>query len=268
MATTETPLRDPDRTHRTTTSDGLTLVVHEWDGDGTALPVLLHHGFSASAFVEWPRTGLPQTLLAAGRRLIALDARGHGASDTPHDAARYGEARMAQDVTEVLDALGVDVVDLVGYSMGAVVSVLVAAGHPHRVNRLALGGVGAGVVELGGVDTRALSSAELALALRAPDPDSITDPLVRGFREFAAQTGNDLLALAAVADVVHATPIDLGSVEASTLLVAGDADPLAERPQVLVDAVPRASLLVVRGDHAGALLDPRFAAGISAFLTP
>lgn len=196
-------------TRRITTGDGLTLAVHGWDGSGAgaqAHPVLLHHGFSSSTSVEWPRSGVLDALLATGRRVVAVDARGHGASDKPHDAARYGEARMAADVIDVLDALDLAQVDLVGYSMGSVVSLLVASTHPDRVHRLAVGGVGAGIVEVGGVDTRALSSARLAEALRSPDPATITDPMVRGFREFAEQTGNDLPALAAQADAVHASP--------------------------------------------------------------
>ncbi|WP_432513905.1 alpha/beta fold hydrolase [Kineococcus sp. SYSU DK001] len=258
-----------DRTHAVRTSDGLTLAVHEWSGPAAAgdRPVLLHHGFGASAHLEWPRSGLPQALLAAGRRVLAVDARGHGRSQAPHDPARYGEARMARDVVEVLDALGVPDADLVGYSMGAVVASLVAATGPARVHRLVLGGVGAGLVELGGVDTRVLPASRLAVALRTGDPGALTDPVVRGFRDFAASTGNDLLALAAQADAVHDRPIALDAVQAPTLVVAGDEDLLAARPEVLAAAVPGARLTLVRGDHGTALRDPRFAAGISGFLS-
>jgi pimeloyl-ACP methyl ester carboxylesterase len=254
------------RTHRVRTSDGVTVAVHEWDGPGR--PVLLHHGFSASAALEWPRTGVPQALRAAGRRLLAVDARGHGASDAPHDPARYGEARMAADVVEVLDALGVDDVDLVGYSMGAVVSALVASTRPERVHRLVLGGVGAGVVELGGVDTRVLPAPALAAALRAGDPADLADldPVVRAFREFAEGTGNDLLALAAQADAVHDRPLDLAAVTAPTLVLTGDADPLAARPAVLAAAVPDGRSRLVPGDHGSALADPGFAAAVAGFL--
>ncbi|WP_432543413.1 alpha/beta fold hydrolase [Kineococcus sp. SYSU DK002] len=256
-----------DRTREVRTSDGLTLAVHDWGGPAGDRPVLLHHGFSASARTEWPRSGLPRALLAAGRRVLALDARGHGRSAAPHDPARYGEARMARDVVEVLDALGVPDVDLVWYSMGAVVASLVASTGPARVHRLVLGGVGAGLVELGGVDTRVLAPSRLAAALRAGDPGTITDPVVRGFREFAASTGNDLLALAAQADAVHDRPVDLASITAPTLVVAGDADPLAARPQVLAAAVPGARLVLVGGDHGAAPTDPRFAGAVSAFVS-
>ncbi|MBB2902485.1 pimeloyl-ACP methyl ester carboxylesterase [Kineococcus radiotolerans] len=261
---TPEPAPEPaSRTHRVRTSDGVTVAVHEWDGAGR--PVVLHHGFSASASLEWPRSGVPRALRAAGRRVLAPDARGHGESEAPHDPARYGEARMAADVVEVLDALGVDDVDLVGYSMGAVVSALVASTRPARVHRLVLAGVGAGVVELGGVDTRVLPAAALAAALRARDPGDL-DPVVRGFREFAEGTGNDLLALAAQADAVHDRPLDLAAVTAPTLVLAGDADPLARRPEVLAAAVPGARSQLVRGDHGAALTDPGFAAAVAAFL--
>ncbi len=174
---------------------------------------------------------------------------------------------MAQDVLEVLDALGLPQVDLAGCSMGWVVSLIFAAQHPDRVHRLVVvGGVGAGVVELGGVDTRALPASGLAEALRAPDPGELGDELLRGFRAFAVSTGNDLLALAAQADVVHASRIDLTCVAVPTLVVAGGQDPLAARPQVLADAVPGARLQLVTGDHATTFTDPRFRRGTAASL--
>ena len=99
-------------------------------------------------------------LVADGRRVVAHDARGHGRSDTPHDPARYGEARMALDVAELADHLGLDAFDLVGYSMGGVTAVIVAS-QERRVRRLVIGGIGSAIVELGGVDTRTLSANEL-----------------------------------------------------------------------------------------------------------
>ncbi len=53
-----------------------------------------------------------------------------------------------------------------------------------------------------------------------------------------------------------------------TLVVAGDEDPLAVRPQVLADAVPGARVQLASGDHATVFSDPRFAQGIVAFLQP
>src|SRR5690606_41731928 len=90
---------------------------------------------------------------AAGRRVVTIDARGHGASSKPHDPLFYGEEKMAADVRTLLDLLGEPSYDLVGYSMGAIVSALVASQEP-RIRLLVIGRYDAAVVELGGVDTR------------------------------------------------------------------------------------------------------------------
>ncbi|MFI0352170.1 alpha/beta fold hydrolase [Actinomadura sp. 9N407] len=251
--------------HRFVATDGVEIAYRTWERESTLPPVVLHHGFAASGSTNWVQTGLVDALLGAGRRVVAIDARGHGASGKPHDPAFYGEERMAADLRELLDVLGEPAVDLAGYSMGAIVS-LIAAGQEPRVRRLAVGGVGAAVVELGGVDTRVMGGTALVEALRAPDPSTITDPTGAAFRAFADSTGADRLALAAQAEVVHATPIDLGAIKAPTLLLAGDADPLAARPQVLAGAIPGARLRLVTGDHLAAVRDPAFAQALLAFL--
>ena len=58
-------------------------------------------------------------LLAAGRRVIAFDNRGHGESGKPHDPAAYSIPIMAEDARRLLDHLGVEKADVIGYSMGA-----------------------------------------------------------------------------------------------------------------------------------------------------
>lgn len=256
---------------RIRTSDGIELAVHRFEpaepsGLAEGLPVVvLQHGFAADTETNWVRPGVVAALGDAGRRVVSVDARGHGRSDKPHDPDRYGEARMAQDLSNVFDALGLAEVDLVGYSMGAIVS-LIAATSESRIRRLVVGGVGAAVAELGGVDRRTLDRDALAVALRAADPSTITHPGAKVFRRFAESTGADLLALAAQAERVHRSPIALGSIRVPTRLVVGDADPLATRPEVLVAAIPGAELVVVPGDHLGAVGAPEFAPAIVEFL--
>jgi pimeloyl-ACP methyl ester carboxylesterase len=248
---------------RFTTSDGLGLAYRRWTPDERAPGpvVVLHHGFLADGALNWEAPGVVAALLAAGREVVAPDARGHGASDKPHDPARYGEARMAVDLGELLDHLGLEEIDLVGYSMGAIVAVLAAARDP-RVQRMVIGGVGCAVVELGGVDTRTMDRRLLAEVLEADDPGPVTDPGVAAFRMFADAVGGDRRALAAQARSVHASPIALDRVTAPTLLLAGDADELASRPEVLVDALPDGRLEVVAGDHLGVVASPRFTAAV------
>ncbi|KSB91888.1 alpha/beta hydrolase [Caulobacter vibrioides] len=250
---------------RFTTSDGLSIACHEW-GEGAARPpVVLHHGFSASGPINWKAPGIVDALVAAGRRVIAIDARGHGASDKPHDPVFYGEARMARDVAELIDHLGVSAIDLAGYSMGAIVSLICASREP-RVRRLVVGGVGEGVVATGGVDTRHVPSAAIVQALLTDDVSAIEHPAAVPFRLFADAIGADRKALAAQASVVHAQPIPLDRIAAPTLVIAGDDDPLAVHPERLASAIPGATSLLVGGDHRSAVAAPAFARAIVEFL--
>jgi pimeloyl-ACP methyl ester carboxylesterase len=228
-------------------------------------PVVLHHGFAADTRTNWIATGFVSALAEAGHCVVSLDARGHGQSEKPHDPAFYGEAAMARDLRQLLDRLSASSYDVVGYSMGAIVSLLVAATDV-RVRRLVLGGIGAGAVELGGVDTRVLSPASMVQALETEDPGAIADRLASEFRAFADAVGADRVALAAQARAVHAVPIAFGQIAARTLLLAGDDDPLSARPEVLVRAIPGAELQRLTGDHMSALLDPRFKEALVAFL--
>lgn len=248
-----------------TAADGITIVYDEWGQPSDRPPVLLHHGFIADAHLNWVLPGVVDALVAADRHVVGLDARGHGRSDKPHDPALYGEATMARDLRTLMDILGAAEVDLVGYSMGAIVALIVASVEP-RIRRLVVGGVGAGVVELGGVDTRVLDNNALVAALETDDPSSITDPGAAAFRGFADMGGSDRLALAAQARVVHASPIPLDRIIAPTLLLTGDADSLAARPHVLAEAIPGAEWRGLTGDHAGALGDPHFTAALIDFL--
>jgi pimeloyl-ACP methyl ester carboxylesterase len=196
---------------------------------------------------------------------VAHDARGHGRSDTPHDRALYGEARMARDVAELADHLGLDVFDLVGYSMGGVTATITATQEP-RVRRLVIGGIGSAIVELGGVDTRVMDRDALADVLEQDEPGVVADPTVAAFRGFVDAVGGDRLALAAQARSVHRTPIALDAITAPTLLLVGADDPLASRPEVLATAIADCRVHVVAGDHMGALADPGFTPALVSHL--
>jgi 3-oxoadipate enol-lactonase len=105
--------------------DGSELVL---DGEiaGNGPPVALLHGLSATRrnVVQGSRA-----LLRRGYRLIAYDARGHGASSP---GARYGYPELIEDLEAVLDDLGLERVALVGSSMGAATGMAFAMRHPER----------------------------------------------------------------------------------------------------------------------------------------
>lgn len=249
-----------------TTWDGLEIAYQEWgEAVGSAPPVVLHHGFVADADSNWVATGVVGALTDAGRLVVAPDARGHGRSDKPHEPERYGEDRMARDLALLVERIGAPQVDLVGYSMGAIVALLFAA-EEDRVRRLAIGGVGSGVIECGGVDRRSVSNEAIIAALEAEDPAEIEDPAALPFRQLADAVGGDRLALAAQARSVYRGEIGLSRISAPTLLLAGDEDPLALRPEVLVEAIPEATLRLLHGNHIGALGDPAFSTSIVDFL--
>ncbi|WP_146825361.1 alpha/beta fold hydrolase [Aeromicrobium flavum] len=243
----------------------MTIAFHEWNADVVSVPVVLQHGYVASTETNWLATGVVDALVAAGRRVIGVDARGHGRSGTSGDSALFGEPTMARDICDLMDEMGVEEYHLVGYSMGAVIAVLTAAQDP-RVSRLVIGGVGSAVAELGGVDTRVLD-ADLLVEALLTDGDLSSYPVgVRGFRQFADLLGSDRASLAAQARAVHSGPTDLSRVTVPTLLIAGRDDELATNPQVLADALPDGRLRLVDGDHLAAVMAPDFAPAIIEFL--
>jgi len=107
-------------------------------GEGEAL--VLIHGWMSDATM-WGRdsAGNPKLNPPKGFKVIALDCRGHGKSDKPHETTAYGDL-MAADVVRMLDHLKIDRAHLVGYSMGAFIVGNVVAHHPKRVISAVYGG--------------------------------------------------------------------------------------------------------------------------------
>ncbi|MEU3648077.1 alpha/beta fold hydrolase [Lentzea sp. NPDC034063] len=256
------------RTARVVVDDGTEIAYHRWEPDPDVephpVPVVLQHGFTVDTMVEWASRGTVAALTAAGRTVVGVDARGHGLSQKSPDPSRYGEPRMARDLRAVIGLLDVPAVDLVGYSMGSIISLLVAAEEP-KVRRLVVGGVGAGVVEVGGVDTRELDGDVVAEAFLADDPSALP-PEMAGMRAFAEMVGADFLSLAAQARALHTGGVDFARITAESLVIAGDEDPLAVRPEVLADALPNARLVIVPGDHNIVGSNPDFRAAVVDFL--
>ena len=112
------------------------------DADDTRPPVLLVHGFASNAAVTWEGTGWVRALQDAHRSVIDLDLRGHGDSDKPVDADSYAPERLGRDLVAVLDSAEVEVVDVVGYSMGNRVVSALAELAPERMRRVVIGGAG------------------------------------------------------------------------------------------------------------------------------
>ncbi len=91
-------------------------------GHDRGKPILLIHGFASNHRINWINPRWVETLSRDGRRVVAFDNRGHGASQklyTPHD---YRADLMARDAANLVAHLGIGRADVIGYSMGARIS--------------------------------------------------------------------------------------------------------------------------------------------------
>ena len=245
----------------TFTRDGVDLAYFD-EGDPAGQLVLLIHGFASSANVNWVNPGWLKTLGEAGYRVIALDNRGHGASDKPHDPEAYYPSVMADDAAGLLNHLGISEAHVMGYSMGARVSAFLALAHPKRVRSLVFGGLGLGMVDgVGDWDP-------IAEALLAPSLDVVTHERGRMFRAFADQTKSDRLALAAciATSRVLVSREDVAKIDVPTLIAVGTKDDIAGSAQELAALMPHATAIDIPGrDHMIAVGDRVFKAAVLEF---
>ncbi|MEZ4584819.1 MAG: alpha/beta fold hydrolase [Gemmatimonadales bacterium] len=225
------------------------------------------------------RAGVAARLVEAGFRVLVPDMRGHGQSDKPDTVAGYQDRAMARDMVALLDRVGADRADLLGYSMGSVTTAHLIAVAPERVRSAALGGIGAAIV----------SGEPMDLPPELPVPDSLPRPLTfESFAEYAAgivdgsappegfgavyamladQFGIDRRVAAAVlrgqlSDAV--APESLRAFERPVMVVNGDQDLAAVRTERAFEKyLPRVSFVRCRGDHLGAVLDPGFQAAVA-----
>jgi pimeloyl-ACP methyl ester carboxylesterase len=231
--------------------------------EGEGEPIVLIHGFASNKEVNWVAPGWVTTLARAGRRVIALDNRGHGQSTKLYEPAAYHSAIMAQDVRALLDHLALPRADVMGYSMGARIAAFLALADPQRVRAAVLGGLGIHLVEGVGLPET------IALALEAPTRAEVTDPTGFMFRSFAEQTKSDLRALAACMRGSRQTlsAAEAGRIAAPLLVAVGSKDRIAGSPQALAALIPGARALEIPGrDHMLAVGDRLFKQGVLEFL--
>jgi pimeloyl-ACP methyl ester carboxylesterase len=231
--------------------------------EGAGEPIVLVHGFASTKEVNWVHPGWVATLTRAGRRAIALDNRGHGASTKLYDPAAYRSGLMADDVRALIDHLGLARADVMGYSMGARIAAFLALAQPKRVRGMILGGLGRHLVEGVGLPS------SIADALEAPSLADVTDPQGRTFRAFAEQTRSDLRALAACIRGSRQvlTRAEVAKITVPALVAVGTKDVVAGPPGDLAALLPHGRALDIPGrDHMLAVGDKAFKAGVLDFL--
>ncbi|MGD9724459.1 MAG: alpha/beta fold hydrolase [Pirellulales bacterium] len=247
-------------------SDGLR-IHYETFGQGD--PIVLVHGWGSSLQGNWVDTGWVEAL-AAERRVVALDVRGHGDSDKPHDQAVYSYARMSRDVVRVMDHLGLAQADFLGYSMGSFMGASLLGQAHQRFTAMILGGIG------DETDESLAVLPKIVAALRAEHPEQIMDPVGRAYRTYAgSDPRNDLeaLALSALQMWPEGFPLQLtgpGSKDnpVPVLIVNGANDhPYIDTVPAVIAGIGNCQLAVIPDrDHLTVIRDPRFKERVLAFL--
>ena len=232
--------------------------------EGEGDPILLVHGFASSKNVNWVYPGWVSELKRNGRRVIALDNRGHGESAKLYDSAQYEIAIMAGDVIALMDHLQIDRADIMGYSLGSRMTAVLAHEQPQRLRSAILGGIGIGMVTGGG------PGENVATALEAPSLEDVSDPVGRTFRAFADQTRSDRRALAACLRGSRrlATREEAAAIRVPVLIAVGTADEIAGSAHELGHIIPGSQVLdIPNRDHMRAVGDKVYKAGVVDFLS-
>jgi len=240
------------------TPDG-TAIAYEIHGEGPA--VLLLHGLGSRA-ADWA-DHLP--VLTPRRRCIAVDMRGHGSSDQP--PGPYTPTLHADDAVSLLDGLGVEQADVIGYSMGGAAAFDMAAHHPTRVRSLCIVNsvpsfelktfknkmeiaVRRTVISLFGVER--LAGLVAKRLFPKPDQQALRDRAIDSIKRNSKEAY-----IASLMGLAGWTIEDeLGGIAVPTLLVAADQDytPVAHK-QAAVDAMQDARLIVVEDARHGMPLE-------------
>jgi pimeloyl-ACP methyl ester carboxylesterase len=247
------------RTEPIASFDGAELAVHRL---GQGSPVLLLHGLFSSAQMNWIRFGHAAKLAEAGFEAIMPDLRAHGDSAKPHDPKAYPDGVLVRDVEAVVEALGLEDFDLVGFSLGArtAVAAVIAGLAPRKVVL-----AGMGLEGLSGWDRRAaffLDAIERFDAVRREDPAFMAVQFMKTMK--VDRTAARLL-LETVEDIASD---ELAAIAMPTLVVCGDQDRDNGSPQKLVDALPNARLEQVPGTHMSSVTEPALGEALVEFLTP
>lgn len=232
---------------------------YELHGRDDGRPIVLVHGFASHYRLNWVGTRWQETLTGAGFRVIGLDCRGHGQSGKPHETAAYAARVMADDVRGLLEHLGVERADYLGFSMGARIGLQFVLDHPERVSKAVLAGLGT----KGAID----EAPAIARAFRGGAPENA---VAESFYKFASgHKGNDLEALACCIEGLE-RDVDLARLARITtpiLVVVGDRDELVSGAHELVEEIPTARLVTVAGrDHLGTVPAREFKQAALEFL--
>jgi pimeloyl-ACP methyl ester carboxylesterase len=242
--------------------------------EGQGEPVILIHGFIANANLQWRAPGIIKEL-AKHYQVIALDNRGHGLSDKPHGAEKYG-VQMVEDVIRLMDHLRIQKAHVVGYSLGAFITGKLMTLHPDRVRSATLGGAAfyRGTISepLEQIATALENGQGVEPLLAALTPEGEPKPgpeQIKALNQIVLAF-NDPKALAAVARGMKelSVPDDaLRNNKVPALVLIGDKDPLKAGVEPLRKARPDIGVHYLDGaTHMDAFTRPEFTKKLLEFL--
>jgi pimeloyl-ACP methyl ester carboxylesterase len=243
--------------------EGWQIATYTW-GDPDAPTVLCVHGFGSSTMDNWVSTGWVRDLTRAGFRVLAVDQRGHGASEKPHDPRAFTMHELVGDLLTVLDTYLVDEVLYLGYSLGGRVGWQFAVDAPDRVQRAVLGGIpdGTPLARLKVDEARAYAEQGVA----------VTDPMTARYVGLAERVStNDLRALIALAEGMRlreTSPDPDHPPQQPVLVATGSEDPILEQSRALAECAPQGEFFEIPGrNHVNAPGSRDFRAAGVRFLT-
>ncbi len=266
---------------RITTDDGVGLEV-EVVGSGPGLMMVHGHGGAKEDFADHVPT------LARDHTVVIFDHRGHGASDKPDSRDAYSLDRLASDILQVADAVGLDTFRLLGHSMGGMAARKVVLRAPERVEAFIMMDTCPGPIPGFPVDLME-AGAEVALTrgkeglaeLFALAPHLETEAHQRaieeraGYVEFMAKKFDDYSAVmwgAMAIDLAHQTddlPALAAELQVPLLILVGEQDkPFVIASRTTHDAVPASQLVVIPdAGHSPQFENPdAWIAALGAFL--
>ena len=224
---------------------------------GVGSPVILLHGGLASQ-IYWGNQVRP--LVADHHWVILIDSRGHGRSS--RDSRPYTYELMASDGVAVMDALKVKRAAVVGWSDGAIISLVMGLKDPERLTRVF---AFAANMDPSGVKPDTETNPTFAHFIReAATSYAQLSPTPKGYADFTA-------AIEKMWDTEpHYTAADLARIHTPTAIADGDHDEAIKREhtEYLARSIPGAKLVILKDvSHFAMLQDPaQFDAAVIGFI--
>ncbi|MFZ1743138.1 MAG: alpha/beta fold hydrolase [Pontixanthobacter sp.] len=245
------------RTSFVSSFDGTKLAVHRM---GAGRPVLLLHGLFSDANTNWIKFGHAQKLVDAGFEAILPDLRAHGHSEAPHDPAAYPNDVLAQDAAALVEGLGLDDYDLVGFSLGSRTSARAVIGGL-KPRKLVLSGMG-----LEGLAGWSRRSAFFIDAIDRFDEVKRGDPAFMAVSFMKTMKVDRVAARLLLLSVADTEPAQLAALTMPTMVLCGDKDNDNGSATTLAGALPKAHYVEIPGTHMSSVTEGALGDALVNFL--